>query len=610
VVEIYASILREQPSPLTLADTGLTAIVSRCLTKDRAGRFASAAEVARALRHGLAPETFGGTASARPQRWKVALGTTAAAAAAALGYWTFFGGPSAKLPPATLSPLVSVPGDKDAPSLSPMGDRVVFAWTGERIAFLRTGMAGVSGENGYYVISALGGQERKVARPSRVPILHGGSNLAWSPEGRELIFCDQLEADSPPSMVAASVESGQTRTLVSGKDHLANPVFSPDGSRLAYLRGPGFISHDLFVMDVRTGSSKQLTRDMRSIGGVAWTPDSASLVLSSNRQGLFALWRVAVRGGDPQPVAPAGSDAVSPSIAREGKRLAYLSRRTNINLWRYPLNAPAGSKPAPEQLVTSTRISTEPDYSPDGQRIVFASERSGSWEIWTTRADGSQPLPLTNTPGQQSASPRWSPDSKWIVFDSRFEGHADLAIIGAQGEGFKRLTTAATDEFLPRFSRDGASIYFMSSRSGSKQLWRMPAPGRPSAEPEQVTTQGLSDAVESEDGNFLYVARQNKLWRLPVNAREEQGLEEVLARAFWRDFSFVPGGVIFARNWTNLMQSIERYDESTKQTKPLFEIGPRPNLYGPFVISPDRQWLLMDRVDQQNVEIMLVENFQ
>ncbi|MCC6540217.1 MAG: serine/threonine-protein kinase [Bryobacterales bacterium] len=648
IVEIYASILREQPAPLTLADTGLSAIIMRCLDKDRTARFGSAKELAQVLRGSLPLQPYPGPPARKPLWW---LAGAAVALASAAGAWVYWGGTGLKLPQPSLSPLVSVAGDKDAPALSPSGDRVVFAWTGERgnnvdiyvkmvasgpplrvtdnaltdtnpvwspdgqrIAFLRTGSAGVSGENGYYVISPLGGQERKVARSYRAPILNGGSNLTWSPDGRELIYCDRLTPEGPPVMAAVNIESGQTRTLAEGKGYLANPLYSPDGTRLAYLRGPGFISHDLFVMDVRTAASRQLTHDLRSIGGLAWTADGASVVFSSNRLGLFSLWRVDARGGEPQPVAPAGTDAVAPSIAREGKRLAYLSRRVNINLWRYPLDtaaaAAAGAKPVPERLVSSTRISTEPDYSPDGQRIVFASERSGSWEIWTTRADGSQPLQLTNTPGQQSASPRWSPDSKWIVFDSRFEGHADLAIIAAQGEGFKRLTTAGSDEFLPRFSRDGASIYFMSNRSGSTQLWKMPAPGHAAAEPLQITTRGLADAVESEDGQFLYIARQSKLWRMPVNAREEHGLEEVLERAFWRDFSLVPGGVIFARNWTNLMQSIERYDLAAKQTKPLFEIGPRPNLYGPFVISPDRKWLLTDRVDQQNMEIMLVENFR
>ena len=643
VVEIYAAILREKPAPLTLADTALAETIHRALEKDRANRFASTDELARTLRAGIRPAPRPADAGSR-KRW--AWYGAAGALVAMLGLaWTLR--PVVKAPMPTLSPLVSNAGDKDAPSLSPSGDRVVFAWTneqgnnvdvyvklasggpplritssqltetnpvwapdGQRIAFLRTGLAGVNNENGYYVVPALGGEEHKIAPSFRTPNMNGGSNLGWSADGRSLAICDRLSADGQPAMFTVDVETRAVKTLIEGKGYVANPVYSPDGAKLAYTRGPGFISHDLFVMDLRTGQSRQLTRELRSIGGVAWTPDSASLVFSSNRHGLFSLWRIDAAGGsgsaEPQPLTVGGSDAVSPSISRTGGRLSYLSRRVNINLWRYPLEGTG----KPERLVSSTRISTEPDYSPDGGHIVFASERSGSWEIWTTRADGSQPLQLTNMPGQQSASPRWSPDSQFIVFDSRFEGHADLVTIGAQGEGMRRLTTDASDEFLPRFSRDGKLIYFLSNRGGSTQLWRMPAPTQPAEAPVRITFRGLTDSIESEDRKFLYISRQNKLWRMPVDARDEQGLEEVLPRSFWRDFALVPGGVIYATGWVNLIQTVERLEWATGQKKKLMEIGPRPNLYGPFVISPDRKWLLTDRVDQQNVEIMLVDNYR
>jgi len=217
---------------------------------------------------------------------------------------------------------------------------------------------------------------------------------------------------------------------------------------------------------------------------------------------------------------------------------------------------------------------------------------------------------LTNAPGQQSASPRWSPDGNYIVFDTRYDGQADVAMIGARGEGLRRITNDKTDEFLPRFSRDGKWIYFFSNRSGSTQLWRMPAPGEPPAAPVRLTVKGLSDAVESEDRKYLYIARRYKLYRMPIDAQDEKGIEEVVPKIFWRDFALVPGGLIYATGWTNLIQTIERMDWATGQKRKLMEIGPRPNLYGPFVVSPDRKWLLTDRVDQQNIEIMMVENFQ
>ena len=638
VVEIYAVILREKPAPLTIADTALAHIIERALCKDRAQRFPSAADLAIALRAGI-PST---PALPAPWSWQQKMLAAAAAVALAAGglFWALRPPSKASIP--NLTPLVSNAGDKDAPALSPTGDKVVFAWTGDQgnnvdvyvkmasggpplritsnpltdtnpvwspdglsIAFVRTGSAGVGTENGYYIVGALGGGERKIAVSNYVPNMNGGSNMAWSPDGRSLIFCDKRAPDASPGMFSVDIETHYVKTIIEGRGYVANPVFSPDGTRLAYTRGPGFISHDLFVMDMKTGTSKQLTHELRSIGGLAWTPDSSSVVFSSNRRGLFALWRIDAAGGDPQRLTVGAADALSPSIARSGERMSYLSRRLNINLWRYPLDVPGN----PERLISSTRISTEPDYSPDGSHIAFASERSASWEIWTTRADGSQPLQLTNMPGQQSASPRWSPDSQTIVFDTRFEGHADIAMIGAQGEGMRRLTTEGSDEFLPRFSRDGKWIYFFSNRSGTTQLWKMPAPSQPPAQPVQITVKGLHDAVESEDRKYLYIARRYKLWRMPIDAREEEGIEEVIPKIFWRDFSLVPGGIIYATGWTNLIQTIERMDWATKQKKKIMEIGPRPNLFGPFVVSPDRKWLLTDRVDQQNIEIMLVDNF-
>jgi serine/threonine protein kinase len=639
VVEIYAVILREKPAPLTISDSALAATIERALCKDRSQRFSSAAELAATLRSGLPPDRIGSPGGVR----KNALWYYAGAAVVVAGALFLALRPPAKTLTPVLSPLVSNAGDKDAPSLSPSGDRVVFAWTneqgnnvdvyvkmaaggpplritsnpltdtnpvwspdGQRIAFVRTGAKGVDTENGYYVVAALGGEERKIAMSRYVPNMNGGSNIAWTPDGRSLVFCDKRAADAPPGMFVVDVESHAIKTLIEGRGYISNPVFSPDGTRLAYTRGPGFISHDLFVMDWKTGTSTQLTRELRSIAGIAWTTDSRSLVFSSNRMGLFSLWQIYAAGGEPQRMSVGGADAVSPSIARTGGRLAYLNRRVNINLWRYSLENPG----PPERLISSTRISTEPDFAPDGSRIAFASERSGSWEIWTTRADGTQPLQLTNMPGQQSASPRWSPDSQTIIFDTRFEGHADLAMIGAQGEGMRRLTTESSDEFLPRFSRDGKWIYFFSNRGGTSQLWRMPAPSEPSAAPVQLTFNGLTDAVESLDRKHLYISRRNKLWRMPIDAHEEQGLEEVLPKSFWRDFALVPGGVIYATGWTNLIQTLEKRDWATGQSKKLMEIGPRPNLYGPFVISPDRKWLLTDRVDQQNIEIMMVDNFR
>ena len=110
---------------------------------------------------------------------------------------------------------------------------------------------------------------------------------------------------------------------------------------------------------------------------------------------------------------------------------------------------------ASTRIVVSTRQDASPAVSPDGSRIAFASDRSGSFEIYLSGSDGSDPVQLTSMKAPDTGTPMWSPDGKQIAFDSRLEGHSDIFVISAQGGSPRRLTTEAYDNMLPSWSRDG-----------------------------------------------------------------------------------------------------------------------------------------------------------
>jgi len=77
------------------------------------------------------------------------------------------------------------------------------------------------------------------------------------------------------------------------------------------------------------------------------------------------------------------------------------------------------------KLIASTYVEGDPQYSPDGSKIVFNSNRSGNAEVWVCNSDGSSPVQLTSLEAF-SGSPRWFPDGRRIVFDSNKEGHVDI----------------------------------------------------------------------------------------------------------------------------------------------------------------------------------------
>src|SRR6185503_15124555 len=123
-------------------------------------------------------------------------------------------------------------------------------------------------------------------------------------------------------------------------------------------------------------------------------------------------------GGEPEKLV-AGQDAAMPTISPDGRRLAYTTQRVyNVNLWQVTLATPTRSVGPPVKFISSSRTQTRPAFSPDGHRVVFDSNRSGTQEVWISDADGSNPVPLTAFGGPQGGTPRWSPDGHSIVFDS------------------------------------------------------------------------------------------------------------------------------------------------------------------------------------------------
>src|SRR5207244_2144668 len=203
----------------------------------------------------------------------------------------------------------------------------------------------------------------------------------------------------------------------------------------------------------------------RWILGLDWTPDGRHLVFSSGRSGSTAIWVIPGSGGNPERLAVAGENSGALSVSRSGNRLAYQRENYDLNIWRVPGPSALGRRDRPVKLIASTREDGEPQISPDGRKIVFASTRSGSSEIWIADSDGNNPVQLTSLRGPPAGSPRWSPDSRWIVFDAPVAGKVDIFVIGADGGAPRRLTSGAFNAVRPSWSSDGRWVYFGSNRS-------------------------------------------------------------------------------------------------------------------------------------------------
>jgi dipeptidyl aminopeptidase/acylaminoacyl peptidase len=318
------------------------------------------------------------------------------------------------------------------------------------------------------------------------------------------------------------------------------------------------------------------------------------------------LWRIPAFGGTPTLLTGAGEDSGEPAISSKGDRLAYVHFRGDSNLWRAPGQGWNGQRPAPVKSVASSRADVDGAFSPDGNRIAFASDRSGSLQIWTSNSDGSNQAQLTSLDAANVGSPQWSPDGKAIAFDARLKGHGDIFVMSADGGSPRRLTTESVENNVPTWSRDGKWIYFSSSRTGSWQIWRVPAAGGSAL---QVTTEGGFNAQESPDGKTVYIWREEgAIWKMPV-----QGGNATLALQGVQDYRWakIASTGIYLVDVSTTPAQLKFFDFATKKSKNIthIDLGYRMPPQG-FDMSPDEKWIIYTRVDELDCDIMLVENFR
>ena len=134
-----------------------------------------------------------------------------------------------------------------------------------------------------------------------------------------------------------------------------------------------------------------------------------------------SLFRIAASGsGKPQRLAAVGEDGSEAAISHRTQRLVYTRELRDENIWRLEVSGPDGKISSPTKLISSTRVDRDAQFSPDGKKIVFSSNQTGSFEIWICDSDGSNAQRLTSL-GSFCGYPQWSPDGERIAFTSLLE---------------------------------------------------------------------------------------------------------------------------------------------------------------------------------------------
>jgi Tol biopolymer transport system component len=448
----------------------------------------------------------------------------------------------------------------------------------------------------------LDAQSRAVSRLTTL-----GYNPTWSPDGRRLAFSTGTFTDpveTPSAGSALEVLDLATRKIEKMVVPVANssawqPAWSPHGHRIAYWDTEANGDRDIWTVDADTHDKPPqpvaVMRDAWTDWSPAWSADGDYLYFSSDRNGAMTLWRVPIdeKSGEPsgslEPVTTPSSYTGWATFARSGKQFAYVRRIPFSELYKAAFDPQKGLDLATKlQLTEGERGMHEPDMSPDGKWIALRIQDPQE-DLALIRPDGSSLKRLTNDLFSER-NPRWSPDGKEIIFSSNRSHRFELWSIHPDGTGLRQLTQHGEQAFA--WTPDGTLMGYPSNRPPVAlepadvrvKDWGLPLAFRPlawSPDRQAVVGRMRSNAFGSES-LFIYTPATQDYWEIAPAAANPSTV-------------WMPDDdkLLFSRS-----DGLYLADVHTHQVKQEMPTA-RSDIHSRFTMSPDRRTFFFVQSDDQ-----------
>jgi Tol biopolymer transport system component len=511
--ETMTAILRDDPPemPTDRVPPGVQRLVQRCLEKRPEERFQSAHDLAFALETSSGVSTgvhpIVGAPASKPRRLSWWPAAVALAVGLTLGAFLFGGLRTAPAtPPVKTSPITFSGYDTD-PAASPDGRTIVFAsrragapglWVkqlqgggegsltqgedgfprfspdGSTVLFVRT----ESGLSSVYRIGLVGGEPRK--------LIDNAVEADWSPDGSQVVF---VRTDGPNSTLAVVNADGSGERVLADMpgNVVGSPRWSPDGTTVAFKATLSNNNIVKFVklVDVETGELRDLAPERPCLSGLAWSGDGRHLVFAWSEDLLAGLASSAA----PMSMQDVRSGATRDLFWTRDTLLLQIGTRidvagpgrvvfSTINTAQSlrEVTVDGDSSDGQRTLTSGSSVDRQPVYAPDGETILFSSNRGGNLDLWTINTRTGAVLQLTDDEARDW-DPAYTADGRQILWSSDRGGNLEIWMANADGSGARQVSSDGVDAENPGASPDGDWIVYMTSNPDKAGMWKVRSDG-------------------------------------------------------------------------------------------------------------------------------------
>jgi serine/threonine protein kinase/Tol biopolymer transport system component len=391
------------------------------------------------------------------------------------------------------------------------------------------------GNSIYYGYTTTGANDS--AEIFRVPTLGAGAPpvkvnpeegpSSRSHDGKRIAFLRHSRANQSDTLIVARADGSDEQTLVTRKwpdrfawDWASAPAWTNDDQKLdlplvnSDANGFYITIYELALTDHKENIIPLSPQRFEQPNHVSILSDVTAVILSARAQGASfeQIWYLG-RDGSARPLTNDLSDYRAVILTADSKSLVTTQTQTLANIWV----APKGETAHATQITSGVGRYFDLIWAPDG-KIVYASDASGSADIYEIAANGSEVRQLTSDV-KRNYAPAVSPDNRFIAFHSnRSSGVFQIWRMDRDGSNPVQLTFGNSESHWPQFSADGKFVIYEHFEPGvSATMWRVPIEG---GTPTKVIDGFAVRPAVSPDGKWLGFwqndGQPNTPWRLAL----------------------------------------------------------------------------------------------
>jgi eukaryotic-like serine/threonine-protein kinase len=413
---------------------------------------------------------------------------------------------------------------------------------------------------------------------------------ALSPDGRMLTFIRGPSSFVTPGQVYVKMlPSGEPVQLTHDDSHKMSPVFSPDGSRIAYSVGGPW---DTWVVPVLGGEPRLW---LPNASGLGWIGKS-KLLFSEIKNGVLHMAIVTSdesRAGSRDLFVPRHERGMAHRSypSPDGKRMLLVEMNERGVMDRCRL-LPLDGSSAGQQIGPPNGQCTFAAWSPDGDWMYFSTDSSGAFHTWRQRFPDGQPEQITSGPTEEEGV-AMAPDGRSFI---TAVGLTQSSIWLHDGGGDRQISLEGF-AFDPKFTPDGKRLLYQVRKAGSTELWvaelesGRSEPLLPGFALTAVGPGALGGYDISADGRQIVVATPDsggkvRLWLSPLDRRSPP---RQIPNVEGEKPLFGATGEVFFRRLEGTSAFLYRVQQDGGELRKAIE----PSVVGMLGASPDRNWLVI-----------------